>query len=414
MNLPALTRIRQLFAGDRIDDVGAELHRQLAASPVRVHAGQRVAVAVGSRGIVNLAEIVKALVEWVRAQGAEPFIIPAMGSHGGGTAAGQREVLESYGVTEDYVGAPIVSDMAVVELPRGDLPVKVYFDRSAGKADVTIAVNRIKPHTDYTGRYESGLMKMLAIGLGKHAQADAIHAYGASGLRDIMPKVAKQILAHANVVMGVAIVDNAFEQTMHLEAVPAELIPEREPDLLAMAREAMPRLPVDELDILIVDEMGKDISGTGLDTNIIGRKMIRGEAEFERPNVKAIIVRDLTDVSHGNAIGVGLADICTRHLFNKIDFKATYANLKTSTFLERGKIPVVAKNDREAAEFAVRTIGPAGSDEIRIVRIPDTLHLAHVYVSPAVLRLLKGNPEVDVTGPTREMFDSESDLCPFE
>ena len=220
-DFPVLTKIRQRTRPDRL---AGELRKQLAGGGVSVKRGDRVAIAVGSRGIANIAEMVREIAQWVRGQGAEPFIVPAMGSHGGATGEGQKLVLESYDVTEAYTGAPILSDMAVVELPRGGLPVRVYFDKNAFQADATIAVNRIKLHTDYHGRYESGLMKMLVIGLGKQAQADAIHSYGVRGLREIMPQVARNMLAHANVIMGVGIVENAFHETMLVQAMPAREI----------------------------------------------------------------------------------------------------------------------------------------------------------------------------------------------
>ncbi len=375
--------------------------------------GERIAIAVGSRGIADIVEIVRDVAEWVRGQGAEPFIVPAMGSHGGATAQGQERILRDYGVTEASTGAPVLSGMAVVELPQGTLPVKAYFDRKAFQADATIAINRIKVHTDYHGPYESGLMKMLVIGLGKQAQATAIHTHGVRGLREVIPQVARQILAHANVIMGVAIVENAYDQTMLVRAIPAQEIPDREPGLLAVARVNMPSLPVDELDILIIDEMGKDISGAGIDTNIIGRMMIAGEPEPDAPRIASIVVRDLTDVSRGNAVGVGLADVITRRLFEKINLKTTYANLITSTFLERGKIPIIAEDDLEAIGFAWRTAGSKAGDEVKVARIRNTLQLAEMYVSPAVLNEIRDDDAIEVTGPTVEPFDSAGELFPF-
>ena len=329
------------------------------------------------------------------------------------TAQGQERILRDYGVTEASTGAPVLSGMAVVELPQGTLPVKAYFDRKAFQADATIAINRIKVHTDYHGPYESGLMKMLVIGLGKQAQATAIHTHGVRGLREVIPQVARQILAHANVIMGVAIVENAYDQTMLVRAIPAQEIPDREPGLLAVARVNMPSLPVDELDILIIDEMGKDISGAGIDTNIIGRMMIAGEPEPDAPRIASIVVRDLTDVSRGNAVGVGLADVITRRLFEKINLKTTYANLITSTFLERGKIPIIAEDDLEAIGFAWRTAGSKAGDEVKVARIRNTLQLAEMYVSPAVLNEIRDDDAIEVTGPTVEPFDSAGELFPF-
>lgn len=413
MDLPALTRIRQRFEVEGLADVSGELRRQLDAAGVPLQPGNRVAIAVGSRGIADIATIVKEIVQWVRTQKAEPFIVPAMGSHGGATAEGQKHVLESLGVTEQHTGARIVSDMDVVELPRGNAPVRVFFDRNAYDADATIAVNRIKVHSDYHGPYESGLMKMLAIGLGKQAQAQAIHTFGIRGLRDFMPQVARRILACANVVMGVAIVENASDQTKLAQAIPAEQIPDREPNLLDIARANMPALPADELDILIVDKIGKNISGVGMDTNIIGRMMIRGEPEPDRPNIKTIVARDLTDQSHGNALGIGLADIITRRLFDKIDFDAMYANVRTATFLARANVPIIADDDGEAVALALRCVGPISRDALKIIRIRNTLDLSEMFVSPAVLDLPDG-AAIDVIGPASQLLDDKGQLPPFD
>ena len=412
MDLPPLIPIRQRFEAESLADVTGELRIQLDAAGVPLQPGDRVAIAVGSRGITDIAVIAKGVAEWVRARQAEPFIVPAMGSHGGATPQGQEKILHSLGVTETYTGAPIVSAMDVVALPRGDAPVKVFFDRNAYEADATIAVNRIKVHSDFHGPYESGLMKMLAIGLGKQAQAEAIHTCGVRGLRDFMPLVARQIIACANVVMGVAIVENAVDQTLLVEAIPACDIPAREPRLLEVARANMPSLPADELDILIVDELGKDISGVGMDTNIIGRLMIPGEPEPDRPNIKTIVARDLTGQSHGNALGIGLADIITRRLFDKIDFDAMYANVKTSTFLARANVPVIAEDDRQAVALALRTVGPATRGQVKIIRIRNTLDLSELYVSPAVLAVLDG-AAIEVTGPPLELLDDKGGLFPF-
>jgi len=417
MNLPGLIRVRQRFAGGAIGDVEAAeaaVRSELAACGVAIRAGSRIAIAVGSRGIAHIAPMVRQVVAWVRSQGAEPFIVPAMGSHGGGTSAGQREVLASYGIVEAYVGAPILSSMDVVSLPQGDLPIPLFFDKHAHAADGTILINRIKPHTSFHGPYESGLMKMITIGLGKHAQATAIHGLGVHGLRKIMPEAAKRILAQSNILLGLAVVENAYDETLSVCAVRAASIPEEEPALLELARGHMPRLPVDDVDILVVDEMGKDISGVGMDTNVIGRLRVRGQPEPDRPNIAVIIARDLTQASHGNAVGVGLADIVTRRLFAKIDFKATYANIITSTFLERGKVPLVADTDRQAIDIALRACGSLDPANVRLIRIRDTLHLDELLVSPAVLREIEHRADIDAVGPCAEAFGGGDDLGPFE
>jgi len=413
MQLPTLTRIRQRFPRPRVDDLERTLEAELAASGVAIPRGARIAIAVGSRGIANLPRLVKTVVSWVKAQGGEPFLVPAMGSHGGATADGQCEVIEGYGVTEAAMGAPIRSSMEVVELPAGELPTPLFYDRHAFEADGTIVVNRIKPHTDYHGRYESGLMKMLVIGLGKHRQALAMHSLGVYGLREVVPQAARQVLRHGNVLLGVGVVENAYDETQLVRALPAQDLPDREPELLELARAAMPRLPVEALDVLIIDRFGKDISGVGLDTNIIGRLLIDGEPEPVSPRVKLIVVCDLTDATHGNACGLGLADLMVRRAYDKIDFAATYENLFTSGFLRRGKTPIVVDTDREALVYALRGAGVTDPARARIARIVDTLQLGELLVSPAVLDELAHREDIEVVGPGGDVFDGNGALCPF-
>jgi hypothetical protein len=283
--------------------------------------------------------------------------------------------------------------MDVVELPAGELPVKVYCDKAAATADGTVIINRIKPHTSFHGPYESGLMKMLAIGLGNDQAALAVHRLGVDGLREVMPRVARQVLRHGNVRLGLAIVENAYDETMLVRAIPAAEIPELEPELLDLARQNMPRLPVMKLDVLIVDEIGKDISGTGLDTNVIGRLRIRGQPEPTEPDIGMVVVRDLTAAAHGNAYGVGLADVMTRRLFDKIDFRATYENAMASGFFERVRLPMIAETDEQAVGYAVRGAGIA---EPRLVRIRNTLHLDELFVSARVRRELEGQAGIEV------------------
>ena len=407
-----MTRVRQKFAADKVDDVAGALRVEFAASGVSVKRGARIAIAVGSRGITNLPLIVHETVAWVKAQGGKPFLVPAMGSHGGATADGQREVLEGYGVTETSVGAPIVSSMDVVELPRGEVEVPIYFDKQAAAADGVIVINRIKPHTSFRGPYKSGLMKMIAVGLGKHAGARAIHQLGVAGLRDTMPRVARQILQQGRILLGIGLVENAYDETMLVRAIPGAQIPDKEPELLARATDAMPSLPVEELDILIVDEIGKNTSGTGMDTNIIGRLKIYGQLEPESPRIRIIVVRDLSAASHGNAYGVGLADIITRRLFSKIDFPATYTNIVTTGFFERGKVPLIAETDREALGIALRGCEPIEPSQARIIRIRNTQRLDEIHVSLAVLSAIGSRGNTEVLGPAGDLFHGDN-LAPF-
>lgn len=405
-----LIKIRQPFDRARLDDPRAALRAQLRALDDRVTRGARIAIAAGSRGIDNLAMVVRELSDYVKARGAHPFVVPAMGSHGGATAEGQADILKSYGVSEQAIGVPIRSSMDVVELPRGELSFRIFMDRQVYESDGAILVNRIKPHTDFHGRYESGLMKMALIGLGKLEGARAVHDFGVYGLRELIAPGAAQVLAAGKILAGVGLVENAFHQTQHVEVLPAEAIAREEPRLLELARRSMPRLPTRDVDVLIVDRMGKDISGVGIDPNITGRIGVAGEHDADAPHVAAMMVCDLTEGTHGNAIGVGLADVITRRLFEKIDYGATYGNVITSSFLERGKIPVVAETDREAFAIAVRSCGHLPEGRERIVRILDTLHLDEIYASRSIVDELQ---DVEVIGSETALFDERACLMPF-
>jgi len=334
-----------------------------------------------------------------------------MGSHGGATAKGQKELLEGYGIREEVIGAPIRSSMEVVELPSDGLVNRVFMDKIVYSADGTIVINRIKPHTDFHGDIESGLLKMCVIGLGKHKQAIEIHRFGTYGLRHLIPLTAERIIKYGNIIFGIAIVENAYDETMIIEGVRPEEFEETDKRLLKIARENMPSLPVDNLDLLIIDQMGKDISGAGMDTNIIGRIYIDGEPEPEKPKITRIVVTDLTEKTHGNAIGIGLADFTTRKLFEKIDFNATYQNAVTSTFVLRGKIPIIAEDSRTAIEWALRTCGPIEIENAKIIRIKDTLSLSEMYVSRSILDEIKHR--VEVIGDFVDICDERGELIPF-
>jgi len=319
-----LTKVRQHFNKNGLTGIKGEVSHELLKLKSAIKPGSNIAIAVGSRGINNIALIVKEVAEFIRANNANPFIVPAMGSHGNSIAENQAQILADYGITEDTIGAPVRSSMDVIELPKGDSPASVFMDKNAYEADGVILVNRIKPHTDYHGSYESGLVKMTVIGLGKEKQASAIHSYGVYGLAELIPVVAKQLLSTGKILGGLAIVENAFDETMMVSALRSDEFFEKEPALLKIAKDNMPFIPADNIDLLIIDEMGKNLSGVGVDPNIIGRMKIYGQPEPERPAVKSIIIADITRESHGNAIGVGLADVIPRRLFNNIDFPSTY------------------------------------------------------------------------------------------
>ena len=379
----SFSRVRIDRAAPALDDVAAAVDATLAECGVALAPGSTVAIAAGSRGIANLPVVISRVIAWARAQGAEPFLVPAMGSHGGATAAGQAEVLASYGLAA--LGVPIRATMDVVSLPADDCPVPVVFDANAAVADATILVNRVKPHTDFHGPVESGLIKMAAIGLGKQVQADCLHTYGTYGLRSLMPLVGRQVLRHGNIVLGVGLVENSADRTMHVEAIPAARLEAEEPRLLSLALANLPSLPIDEIDVLLVDRMGKDISGVGMDTNVIGRIMIAGEPDAERPRIAMIGCHELTPASHGNACGMGLADIVTRRFADSVDHDVTRTNIVTSGFLLRGKLPVVADDAVHLWELCLRGGGVVDRAGVRAIRIVDTLHCDELWVSDALL-----------------------------
>jgi len=406
IDLPRFFRIRRDDNPPHIANVPEAVRFELEASGVRFAPGNRVAIAVGSRGIMNLAAIVRETANWLIQEGAKPFIVPAMGSHGGATAEGQAAVLREYDVSEEEIGVPVASGMEVVELPRENLPCPVFFDKNAFEADATVVINRVKPHTSFHGVHESGLVKMTAVGLGKHRGAAGLHRLGVAGLREAIPQVAAQSLRHGNIRLGIAVVENSNDETMVVKAAPAEHIMEIDRQLLALARAAMPSLPASDLDILILDEMGKDVSGLGLDPNIVGRLKIPGQPEPECPKIKMIIVRSLTAKTRGNATGIGLADIITRAVFEAIDLRATYENVLTSTFLERAKIPLIAENDEEALQYAAHAVGMPSLPEARIVRVRNTLHLKDAWISQGLLPEVSRLENVEVLGKVHPVFGS--------
>jgi hypothetical protein len=399
-----LFKVKQKFQRPRIPDAQIEdvVRHQVLDSGVTIQEGSRIAITAGSRGIANIHRIIKATVETVKDMGGRPFIVPAMGSHGGATAEGQCAVLEGYGITEDYVGASIKSSMDVVELPQGGLKNKIYMDRYAYEADGTIIINRVKPHTDYHGRLESGLMKMCVIGLGKHKGALEIHQYGTWGLKELIPPTARQVLTYGNILLGIAIAENAYDETAIIKALLPADIEQEEKCLLVWVKDHMPSLPVQHIDVLIVEEFGKDISGTGLDPNIIGRRRIKTEPDPEFPDITSIMLLDLTKNSHGNAIGMGLADIITRKVFEKIDFQATYENVVTSSFLERGFMPIVVDDEQTGLKYALRSCGLTDLANSRIIRIKNTLTLDELWVSQNILDEIRELDIIEVTGESME------------
>ena len=409
--LPPLGTIkRRLPAGNPVDvesALGVAWEQRGLATEA---AGRDVAIGIGSRGVARIADIARCLVRLVQDSGGRPFIVPAMGSHGGGTAEGQVQVLAGLGVTPESMGCPLRATMDVVVTGTTEQGWPLHLDRNVAEADALIIANRIKVHTDFHGPHESGLLKMLAVGLGKERGAAWIHSHGTHGLRSIMPQIGAGLLQQVNLLAGIATVEDGYHRPVMLEVFgPDELIA-GEQRLLQQSRELMPRLPVDDIDLLIIDRMGKDISGAGMDTNIIGRWMMEGEPEPEAPRVKAIVVLDLTPATHGNATGIGLADFMTRRLYEKIDLPLTTLNIFTSGGLLRGRLPLVYEDDEEVIDMALRHVfrsHPQDREQARIVRIGSTLDLETVQVSASVLQDVQNAPDLLEAGELRvpEWYD---------
>lgn len=405
---PKVIKVRQKFTTPLLENIPEKIYTEMAPFSAQVLPGQRIALAVGSRGIRNLPVIVSAVITKLKEWGAEPFIVPAMGSHGGATADGQKEVLASFGITEANLKVPIISNMNAKEIGRTAQGIPVYFDRAAASADGIILINRIKPHTDFRAPVESGLLKMLAVGLGKQRGAELIHSHGALGLQTLIPLMADVISQKLPILFGLGILENARDETADIIALDARQMREKEPGLLIRARELMPKLPVDSLDVLVVERMGKNISGTGIDTNITGRMGIRDQPDPQTPHISRIVVLDLTEESHGNALGVGLADIISQRLREKIDLEKTYANVVTTSFLERGFIPLVMPTDREAITVALKTVGrPVNPQDARLMIIRSTLDLEEIYLSANLFVEIKDMPGIEVIGVPETLAFSE-------
>ncbi|WP_270181159.1 lactate racemase domain-containing protein [Alkalihalobacillus sp. CinArs1] len=410
MAFPKVAKIRQSFDVESIQDVSTVIEEQFSSIEAnqKIKPGMEIAITVGSRGIANIPTIVKGIADEVKKLGATPFIIPAMGSHGGATAEGQIEVLDGLGVTEASTGCEIRSSMDVVEIGKTSAGIPVYIDKHAYEADGIIVMNRVKPHTDFKKDIESGVLKMASIGMGKHKQALALHTHGIKGIRDMMPEVGQVAIQNSKTLYGVAIVENAHEDTAIIKVMEPENILEEERKLLKRAFAFMPSLPVEDIDILVVDEIGKNYSGTGMDTNIIGRIRVLGVEEPELPRVKYLIASNLSEASHGNALGIGLADLTTKRLYEKIDMKAMNENVITSTFLDRAKIPIVLENDQDALKAALRATWGVEDEEARIVRIPNTLHIGEMFVSEVIYDELKHFDHIETLEEPREMVFDEN------
>lgn len=397
MNYPKMYRLQQNIDAPKVKNIEETLAAELDSLNFRsrIKPGMRIAITAGSRGIANIAGIMKYLIQFVKENSADPFLIPAMGSHGGGTAEGQLEMLRSLKITEESVGAPILSSMEVVEIGKSSFGFPILMDKYAAEADGIIVVNRIKPHTEFEGPIESGLFKMMAIGMGKHAGCKQVHNQAVNfGYREVIPEIGKAILGRLHVLFGIGIVENLYDETAYIRAIlPADFLSE-EMRLLALAKRLMARLPFEKMDVLIVDEMGKNVSGTGMDTNVIGRIMFIGEREPEKPKITRIAVLDLTEEAHGNAIGIGLADFTTKRLLNKINYEATAINAIAANTPEKGRIPIALSTHKDVLEAAINTIGAVDPEKVRLVHIKNTLEIGQLDVSEALLQEIDGRKDL--------------------
>ena len=412
--VPRMARVHQRFPRPRVEDVPAAVRAELRRINLgaRIGPGSRIAVTAGSRGIRDIVPILRTVVEEVRAARGDPLVVAAMGSHGGGTDEGQRRLLHHLGITPESMGAPVATSMETVQLGRTSGGFTAYCDRHAAACDAILAVNRIKPHTGFSHPFGSGVMKMLGVGLGKAPGATQIHQQGPAHMAGAIREIAECVIGTGRVLAGVAIIENAYDETARVVGIPPEQIPDAEVGLFPEARGMMPRLPVDRMDVLIVDEVGKDYSGTGMDVNVIGRWRIAGLAEPDVPHAERIIALRLSDASEGNAQGIGLADFTTRALVDRIDFAATYLNCIVSTYVQRAMLPITLATERDALFAALGSLGLGAPLGARIVRVPNTLHLEEVWVSEPLVGELQGRSHIAAVGPPEALrFDDRGRLC---
>ena len=398
VELPRMAKVRQLLDHSHIarEEIPGLVRRELDRRELRerIGPGMSVAITCGSRGVANIALITKAIVDFVKECGGIPFVFPAMGSHGGATAEGQREILTSYNVTEEYLGCPVKATMEVVQVGNTPEGMPVYVDRHAYEADAILLCGRVKAHTAFRGPYESGIMKMAVIGMGKQKGAETVHRNGFYELGRMLPVIGRVVLDNVNVVGAVGLVENAFDQTCIIKGMLTDEIWEEEPKLLARSKERLGCIYFDNIDVLVVDRIGKDISGDGMDPNITGRfavPYIEGDRKIQH-----IAVLDLTDETHGNCNGIGLADVTTKRLVDKVDVDCTFPNVCTSTVLCTPKIPLFTHTDRSCIQIALRTCNYIDRENPRIVRIRDTMNLEEIYISEAMMEEARISEHVEI------------------
>lgn len=422
MEFSRLITVRQHFPDRKLGDIPGTVQRELSKSGLssRLPKGSRIAMGVGSRGIANIRDIVHAAVNFWKAQGMAPFIFPAMGSHGAATAEGQAAVLAKYGITEASIGCPVCSSLEVVELGKTHQGITVFMDKNAYNADGVMLVGRVKWHTDFSGKLESGLFKMMAIGLGKFAGAQQYHTFAYKlGLEDVIRTVGKRVLASGKILGGLAILEDAYHNTAQLTVVPIENMEAREEELLRLVKSWMARIPVD-LDVLILDEIGKNISGSGMDTKVVNRG-VQGEYNPwpETPRIERIYIRDITALSYGNGVGLGLADVVSDRLLAQLDWKPININALAASAPAAGRIPIHYPSDRECLEAIVPTVGKINSRDVKIGWLKNTLELSVIGLTENVLPKLRDNPILTIEGDPRELqFDGlgqfEPGFMPFD
>ena len=407
--IPKMIKIRQKFSYQRIerenieDCISMGINKKQLSKKIKP--GMRICITAGSRGISNIDVILGTAVKYCKERGAKPFIVPAMGSHGGATAEGQREVLSSLNITEQTMGCPILATMDTVLIGHTEDGKEVYIDKYAAEADGIIVINRVKAHTAFRGPYESGIMKMMTIGLGKQHGAEVCHSAGINRMAQYIPSFGKTILKNAPVMFAVAITENAFDETYKISVLTPDEVISEEPYLLKEAISLMPRIYFDSCDVLIVDEIGKNISGDGMDPNITGT--------FPTPDVKGGIqaqrrgILSLTEETHGNGNGVGTADVISKRLYNALDLSKTYPNVLTPTLLNLAKVPIIVENDEEVFKLCIRSCCGVDKNKIRVVRIKNTLNLEYIYISEAMVEEAKKNPNIEIVGEAEELKFNE-------
>jgi Lactate racemase N-terminal domain len=401
--IPKMVKVNQKFHAPQLEDVGSEVRKTLNETNVlnKIREGDSVAIAVGSRGLADLPVLVRETVKEIKRVGGQPFIVPAMGSHGGATDEGQIDVLLQLGVTEEATGAPIKSSMEVVKI--GELPngLPVYIDKNAYEADKIVVINRIKPHTAFRGPVESGLMKMITIGLGKQKGAEAAHAFSFKYMAEHVPEMAKISLTKSPIIFGLASIENAYDRVAKVIAVPAENLEETEPYLLNEAKSLMPKIHFDEFDVLIVDELGKDISGDGMDPNITGN--FATPYAHGGPDIKRTVVLGLTEKTHGNANGIGMADMTTKEVVDEIIWEKGYANALTSTVIEVVKLPMVLETKELAVKAAIKTCNAFDLTKARVVRIKNTLDIGEIWISESMIEEARSNSHLEIVAEPEEL-----------